>query len=236
MKRHGEDALRARHLGAGTNEAAEAEGVVAAESQRFARDSARGHVVAERFHAVDVRHDTVTVVQASFVGSHSAQAGELLAEELRAACRGRRLRTEGDGGPGVVVVAVGGPGVGDCARHLPLGILRDSVVKGQGVHLAGLGDHHVLEEQIAVETADGQPSTGSPGVVGTIAQLQLVLVVRALREAVLERLLLLIHKGAALGNDSGAASDLKGLLVGVRLAHLGYLDIHFIALASETAH
>ena len=168
VKLHSQHALRRLHLLAGTDKATETRLRVLTRRRRRIRNGALGHVVTVHFGAVQVRHDTVSVVETRLVGSHSRNTGEGLAEVLRA----RELRGDGaqrDRGPAAVTEGVLRPARSSTSGHLPLRILHHGIVQGQGVRFRGQRRHHVFEEDIVVNAANLQPRARTPRIAVTIA-------------------------------------------------------------------
>ena len=151
LDRH--DGVGGCHFETGTDETVIGVRGVAAARGRFLRDGAVGEVVAEHLHAVDVHHDTVLVLNARLVSSHARHAQEALAEVLGL----RYAHGRGQHAPRRVVEGVLRPVAVEDSGHLPLRILLDRVVQRQSVGFGLLLGHHVLEEDVAVNTLDFEP-------------------------------------------------------------------------------
>ena len=161
---HGQHRLRVLDLRAGTHHGAIGSGGVAASGGSGGSDGSVGHVIREDLHTVDVGDDTAVVEEARVVGSHVGNTGEGLAVVLGARSRSSH-RTQRDGGPGAVVVGVLSPGAGSRGGHLPLRVLHDGVVQRKVVGFLPRSNHHVLEDDVVVDTTDFNPSTVGPRIV-----------------------------------------------------------------------
>ena len=142
-------------------------------------------MVAEDLDAVDVSHNTVTIVHLEFVGSHVRQRCERLTEVLGTRNLGRK-RTEGSILPSTVVKTKRGPlrrNRGRIRGQFPLLLLHNGVVKGKGVDLLVGLRHKVAEDDVPVDTSDLHPRTRLPGIPPGVQKMDRVLTIGALGQA-----------------------------------------------------
>ena len=198
------------------------------------------HVVAEHLHAVHIHDNTELVVQLHLVGSHVGNAGEVLAEVLRARSSSRvvaqrhvtpaRLRE-------TRLIPVGGNVRGTI--HLPLLVLLHGVEQRQRVLLLHLLHHEVLEHHVAVEASNAHPRASEPRVTARsvgVDHLECVLVVRAGGQTVLVRPLLVVCEGGTRHQHRRSRQNLVRLLAGPGRTLLRHGHVDLVRGTRQRAH